>query len=67
MGYIKFYDNGTSIEIGVPTENKSMLSFDSKFDNDEQSVVSINISKKEVEELIDFLKRKLKKWNKWRM
>lgn len=59
MGYIKFYDNGTSIEIGVPTENKSMLSFDSKFDNDEQSVVSINISKKEVEELIDFLKRKL--------
>lgn len=59
MSYIKFYDNGTSIKIGVPAENKSMLSFESKFDIEEQTIVPVQISKKEVEELIDFLKRKL--------
>ena len=36
-----------------------MLSFESKFDIEEQTIVPVQISKKEVEELIDFLKRKL--------
>lgn len=55
MSYIKFYDNGVSIEIGTPANDKSILCFDSKVDIDEESLITVNISKKEVQELILFL------------
>lgn len=58
MSNIKFYDNGTSMEVGVPAEDRSRLDFDSKYDNDEKSFVSISISKREVKELIKFLENK---------
>lgn len=56
---IKFYDSGASLEIGISARDESILYFDSKYEGDERSVVSVDLSKKEVEELIDFLKRKL--------
>lgn len=59
MSYIKFYDNGASIEIGISASDKSILFFESKYEGSDLSAVSVDISKKEVEELIDFLKRKL--------
>lgn len=59
MSCIKFYDNGVSIEIGTPANDKSRLCFDSIVDVDEESRITVNISKKEVQELIDFLKSKL--------
>lgn len=57
MSYIKFYDNGVSIEIGTPVNDKSILSFDSKVDIDEESLITI--SKKDVQELILFLQNKV--------
>lgn len=59
MSYIKFYDNGTSIEIGISASDKSILFFESKYEGSDLPAVSVDISKKKVEELIDFLKRKL--------
>jgi hypothetical protein len=59
MSYIKFYDNGVSIEIGTPVNDKSILCFDSKVDIDEESLITVNISKKDVQELILFLQNKV--------
>lgn len=59
MSYIKFYDNGVSIEIGTPANDKSILFFDSKVDIDKESLITVSISKKEVQELILFLQNKV--------
>ncbi|UWF79544.1 MAG: hypothetical protein [Bacteriophage sp.] len=55
----KFYDNGTSIEIGISASDKSILYFESIYEESELPAYIVELSKKEVEELIDFLKRKL--------
>ena len=58
---VKFYDfeDGASIEIGISASDKSILFFESKYEGSDLPAVSVDISKTEVEELIDFLKRKL--------
>lgn len=58
---VKFYDNnnGEYLEIGISAIDKSILFFESKYEGSDLPGVSVNLSKKEVEELIDFLKRKL--------
>lgn len=55
----KFYDNGTSLEIGISASDKSLLYFESKYEESELPASIVELSKKEVEELIDFLGRKL--------
>lgn len=55
----KFYDNGTSLEIGISESDKSILYFESKYEGSELPASIVELSKKEVEELIDFLGRKL--------
>lgn len=55
----KFYDNGTSLEIGISASDKSLLYFESKYEESELPTSIVELSKKEVEELIDFLGRKL--------
>lgn len=55
----KFYDNGTSIEIGISASDKSILYFESIYEESELPAYIVELLKKEVEELIDFLKRKL--------
>ena len=55
----KFYDNETSIEIGISASDKPILYFESIYEESELPAYIVELSKKEVEELIDFLKRKL--------
>nr|DAE93948.1 MAG TPA: hypothetical protein [Caudoviricetes sp.] len=43
----------------MSASDKSILFFESKYEGSDLPAVSVDISKKEVEELIDFLKRKL--------
>ena len=59
MSFIKFYDNGSSMEIGVPVNDKSILSFESKTDNDDDFIIEVNISRNEVQEVILFLQNKV--------
>lgn len=55
----KFYDNGNSLEIGISASDKSILYFESKYEESELPAYIVELSKKEVEELIDFLGKKL--------
>ena len=45
----KFYDNGTSIEIGISASDKSILYFESIYEESELPAYIVKLSKKEVE------------------
>lgn len=57
--YLKFYDNGTSLEVGTNMETGN-VSFVTRFDNDEDSSCFVDLSKEELQELIEFLTKKVK-------
>ena len=57
--YLKFYDNGTSLEVGKNNETENIF-FETRYDNDEESECQVDLSKEEVQELIEFLTKKVK-------
>lgn len=57
--YLKFYDNGTSLEVGTNMETGNVF-FETKYDNDEESSCPVFLSKEEIQELIEFLTKKVK-------
>ena len=57
--YLKFYDNGASMEVGENLETGN-ISFETEYGNDEGSNLSIDLTKEEVQELIEFLTKKVK-------
>lgn len=57
--YLKFYDNGTSLEVGTNMENGKVF-FETRYDNDEDYLCSVDLSKEEIQELIEFLTKKVK-------
>lgn len=42
----KFYDNGNSLEIGISASDKSILYFDSKYEESELPASIVELSKK---------------------
>lgn len=57
--YLKFYDNGASLEVGENNETGNIF-FETEYGNDEDSTCSVDLSKDEVQELIEYLTKKLK-------
>ena len=57
--YLKFYDNGTSLEVGTNNETENVF-FETRFANDEDSSCFVSLSKDELQELIEFLTKKVK-------
>ena len=56
---LKIFDNGTSLEVGTNNETENVF-FETRFGNDEDSTCSVDLSKDEVQELIEYLTKKLK-------
>lgn len=40
--YLKFYDNGTSLEVGTNMENGKVF-FETRYDNDEDYLCSVDL------------------------
>lgn len=57
--YLKFYDNGTSLEVGENNETGNIF-FETEYGNDGNSTCSVDLSKDDVQELIEYLTKKLK-------
>ena len=57
--YLKFYDNGASMEV-VENLETGNISFETEYGNDEGSNLSIDLTKEEAQELIKFLTKKIK-------
>ena len=58
--YLKFYDNGASLEVGENLETGNIL-FETGYENDARSSCSVDLSEEEVRELIEFLSKMIKR------
>lgn len=50
----KFYDNGNSLEIGISASDKSILYFESKYEESELPAYIVELSKKRLKNLSIF-------------
>lgn len=57
--YLKFYDNETSLEAGTNMETGNVF-FETKYDNDRKALCPVDLSKEEIQVLIEFLTIKVK-------